>query len=176
MELIGIIALTNTFGGCEKTWKSRIKEGMPVKQPAQKRGVSHIFDSVDVADWLFNRVSNGDEDINPSVEKALLDRARRRLVDLDYDTRKALLIPAATVETVWSGMTTAARARLLALPYRLASAAVSADGNFAEIEQAAGELIREALEELHAFDPRDYAPGSRLDVSASATAHSEPVG
>ncbi len=167
MELIGIIALTNTFGGCEKTWKDRIKSGMPVKVPAQKRGVSHIFDSVAISEWLFDRCISGDNDINPSVEKALLDRARRRLVDLDYDTRKATLIPAATVEATWSGMTSAARSRLLALPYRLAQAAIATSG-FAEIEAAAADLIREALEELHEYNPADYAPGKRLDVPTAA--------
>ena len=160
MELVGIIALSNTFGGVEKTWKSRIKEGMPVKVPAQKRGVSHIFDSIEVTDWLLNRATGGEGDVNPSLEKALLDRARRRVVELDYETRKATLIPAATVEAVWSGMTSAARSRLLALPYRLATAAIAADGEFVMIEHAANELIREALEELHSYDPSDYAPKS----------------
>jgi hypothetical protein len=156
MELVGITALINTFGDGDKTWKDRIKAGMPVKVRAQKRGVSHIFDSVDVIKWLLKR--NGDEDINPSVEKALLDRARRRLVDLEYESKNALLIPASTVETVWGGMTSAARSRLLALPYRLAMSAMEADGNFAMVETAANELIYEALNELHSYNPRDYGP------------------
>ena len=177
MELVGIAALTDTFGCVEKTWKDRIKLGMPVKIPASKRGLAHTFDSVDVANWLLSQASNGDEDVNPAVEKALLDRARRRVVDLDYETKRALLIPADVVEATWSGMTSAARQRLLAIPYRIAMAAQSADGNFARIESAATELVREALEELHAYDANDYAPGKRgMAVSAAAETHREPVG
>ena len=162
MELVGIAALTDTFGCVEKTWKDRIKLGMPVKIPASKRGLAHTFDSVDVANWLLNQAAGGDGDINPAIEKALLDRARRRVIDLDYETKKSLLIPASVVESTWANMTSAARQRLLAIPYRIAMAAVSADGVFGQVEAAANELIREALTELHAFDIADYSPGGKL--------------
>lgn len=177
MELVGIAALTDTFGCVEKTWKDRIKEGMPVKIPASKRGIAHVFDSVDVANWLLSQAAGGEEDINPAVEKALLDRARRRMIDLDYEAKKSLLLPASVVEATWSAMTSAARQRLLAIPYRIAMAAKSADGNFAKIEAAAHSLIVDALEELHGYDVNDYTPGKRgMAVSAAAETHREPVG
>lgn len=91
----------------------------------------------------------------------MLARSQRQKIDLEIGVMQRDLIPASTVETTWSGMTTAARARLLALPYRLAVDAIAADGVFARIESAAHELIREALEELHAYDSRDYAPGGK---------------
>ena len=160
MELTGISALTDVFGCTDRAWKTRLTEGLPVKARGAKRGMAHVFDSEQVMNWLISRATGNEGDINPSLEKAMLDRARRRILELDYETRKATLIPAATVEATWSGMTSAARARLLALPYRLAQAAVSADGHFATIEFEANELIREALEELHAYNPADYAPKS----------------
>ena len=44
---------------------------------------------------------------------------------------------------------------------RLALSAIECDGVFGRIEAAANELIREALEELHAYDPADYGPGGK---------------
>ena len=95
-------------------------------------------------------------------ERAMLARSQRQKIDLEIGVMQRDLIPASTVEATWSGMTTAARARLLALPYRLAVDAIAADGVFARIESAAHELVREALEELHAYDPADYGPGGKL--------------
>ena len=98
----------------------------------------------------------------PANNQAAL--ATAKIANLEADTRlKELreardrrdLIPADVVERVWSGMTTAARQRLLAMPYRLATAARAAD-SFSTVEDAARTLIYEALTELHGFDPADY--------------------
>jgi len=110
-------------------------------------------------------------------ERALLARSQRTKLDIEIGVMQRDLIPASVVEATWSGMTSAARQRLLAIPYRIAMAAQSADGNFARIESAATELVREALEELHSYDANDYAPGKRgMAVSAAAETHREPVG
>lgn len=110
-------------------------------------------------------------------ERALLARSQRTKLDIEIGVMQRDLIPASTVETTWSGMTTAARQRLLAIPYRIAMAAQSADGNFAKMEAAALSLIVEALEELHGYDVNDYTPGKRgMAVSAAAETHREPVG
>lgn len=95
-------------------------------------------------------------------ERAMLARSQRQKIDLEIGVMQRELLPASLVASVWGGMTTAARQRLLQLPYRLAVAAQSADGNFARIESAAAELVREALEELHSYNPDDYAPNGRL--------------
>ena len=104
----------------------------------------------------------GSAQTNLMIERAALAKAQRIKIEIETGVMRRDLIPASTVETTWAGMTTAARARLLALPYRLAVDAIAADGVFARIESAAHELIREALEELHAYDPADYRPGGKL--------------
>mgnify|MGYP003381734947 CR=1 FL=1 len=93
-------------------------------------------------------------------QTALMD-AKVRNLDLDSQLKKqrlavadGTLIDAKTVERVWSGMTSACRANLLALPYRLATNCYG--GDFATIETKARELIYEALTNLSKFDPRDY--------------------
>ena len=102
-----------------------------------------------------------------------LMRARVKNLDLDSELKKQRhavnsgeLIPAPIVERVWSGMTGACRAHLLSLPYRLAVAAVAVDGA-AAVEEAARKLIYEALENIHAYDPRDYLeePGRAHDAT-----------
>ena len=100
----------------------------------------------------------GNAQTNLMVERAKLAATQRQKLELEIGVMQSRLLEAGVVEATWSGMTTAARARLLALPYRLAVDAIAADGVFARIESAAHELIREALEELHAFDVADYAP------------------
>ena len=95
-------------------------------------------------------------------ERTRLAAAQALKIELEIDVMQQRLIPASTVETTWAGMTTAARQRLLAIPYRMALSAIECDGIFGRIEAAAHELIREALEELHAYDVADYSPGGKL--------------
>ena len=116
-------------------------------------------------------------------ERAMLARSQRQKIDLEIGVMQRELLPASLVASVWGGMTTAARQRLLAIPYRMATAALAADG-FAAIETAANELIREALNELHQYNPADYRPAdaganrtdTRMDVPTAAYVDGQPVG
>ena len=126
-------------------------------------GVARRFDTKLALPALYEAAAGGgNAQTNLMVERAKLAATQRQKLELEIGVMQRDLIPASTVETTWSGMTTAARARLLALPYRLAVDAIAADGVFARIESAAHELIREALEELHAYDVADYSPGGKL--------------
>jgi phage terminase Nu1 subunit (DNA packaging protein) len=124
----------------------------------------------------------GEERRGYAVERTRLTKAQADKVEMEISVLSGQLLPALMVETVWSGMTSAARQRLLSLPYRLATAAVAAD-SFSRIESAAHDLIAEALEELHAFDPADYQPrlftqpdSERVAVETAAPPDSQPVG
>ena len=124
----------------------------------------------------------GEEKRDYAVERTRLTKAQADKVEMEIQVLAGELLPARLVETVWGNMTSAARQRLLAVPYRMATAALSAD-SFAAIETAAAELIREALNELHHYDPADYRPviefnrdETGLDVSTAAAPDSQPVG
>jgi phage terminase Nu1 subunit (DNA packaging protein) len=124
----------------------------------------------------------GEEKRDYAVERTRLTKAQADKVEMEIKVLAGELLPARLVETVWGNMTSAARQRLLAVPYRMATAALSAD-SFSAIETAASELIREALNELHGYDPADYRPAvefsrdeTGLDVSAAAASDSQPVG
>lgn len=124
----------------------------------------------------------GEEKRDYAVERTRLTKAQADKVEMEIQVLAGELLPATLVETVWGNMTSAARQRLLAVPYRMATAALSAD-SFAAIETAAAELIREALNELHHYDPADYRPAiefnrdeAGMDVSAAAAPDRQPVG
>ena len=124
----------------------------------------------------------GEEKRDYAVERTRLTKAQADKVEMEIQVLAGELLPARLVEAVWGNMTSAARQRLLAVPYRMATAALSAD-SFSAIEAAAAELIREALNELHHYDPADYrtaviaeAPETGLDVSTAAAPDGEPVG
>ena len=125
-------------------------------------GVARRFDSKLALPALYEAAAGGgNAQTNLMIERTALAKAQRIKIEIETDTMRQRLIPADVVEQTWSGMTTAARARLLALPYRLAVDAIAADGVFARIESAAHELVREALEELHSYNPDDYGPGGK---------------
>ena len=157
MDITGFSGLQAVFGGTSATWKSRLKAGLPVKldHPARS-GKARTFDSVEVYNWLLRhepaRLAGGDLDKNQ--EQALLFKIQAQRQALALAREKVELIPATTVENVWAGMTNAARQRLLGLPNRLA--ATCANCSFSLIEARSTDLIFEALEEIHAFDPADY--------------------
>lgn len=122
----------------------------------------------------------GEEKRAYAEERTRLTKAQADKTELELQILKAGVVHATTIQTVWGRMTGAARARLLALPYRLAQAALAAT-DFDSIETSAAELIAEALLELHDYNPADYLPhsrndGRRLAVETTAETDSQPVG
>ena len=105
----------------------------------------------------------------PVSDQTALMNARIKNLDLDSELKKqkrdladGLVIPTEIVVRVWSGATNAARARLLALPYRVACNCENAD--FATIQTKAQSLIYEALEHIAAFDLRDYYHPAQVEA------------
>lgn len=125
----------------------------------------------------------GTEKRDYAVERTRLTKAQADKVEMEIKVLAGELLPAPLVESIWSRMTSAARQRLLAIPYRMASASMAAD-SFQAAETAAADLIREALNELHHYDPADYQPAVAstdrhdpgLDVPTPASPDGQPVG
>ena len=122
----------------------------------------------------------GEEKRAYAEERTRLTKAQADKTELELQILRAGVIQASVVQTVWGRMTSAARARLLAMPYRIAHAALSAN-TFQEIEAAATALIAEALDELHEYSPDDYVPrlagdAGGLAVETAASADRQPVG
>jgi phage terminase Nu1 subunit (DNA packaging protein) len=155
MEIIGFAGLVSVFGDTHRVWKRRVEAGMPVAHdPGERTGLARRFDSVAVHRWLLEQETGSSASLNPQQERARLDATNRQIRELELGVRRAELVDMAVVEKVWSGMTGAARQRLLGLPNRLASE--TAHQEFAVIYSRAEEIVHESLNELHQFDPRDY--------------------
>lgn len=178
MSLMSISELSGLTGFTRETVAKRLTD-IPYT-PGSK--AAKLYESQTALPVLYESPQRGDQ-VDLMYERALLAKSQRTKIDIEIDLLLRKIIPAETVEAVWSQMTSAARQRLLAVPYRMASAALAAD-SFQAIETAAADLIREALNELHHYDPADYQPAvastSRddpgLDVPAAAASDGQPVG
>lgn len=175
MSLISLSELSGLTGFTRETVAKRLSD-IPYTPGAK---AAKLYESQAALAALYEAPDRGNQ-IDLMYERALLAKAQRTKIDIEIDLLRGKLLPAEVVESVWSGMTAAARQRLLGLPYRLATAALAAE-SFAAIETAAVELITEALNELHRFDPADYQPrlatsGPGLAVETAAPADDQPVG
>lgn len=90
------------------------------------------------------RASDGDHDL--VAERARLAHHQANIAELQEAATRKTLIPADQVRAKWQDMTAAARARLLALPTRIASSCAGKEP--ADIEREARALVYQALEEL----------------------------
>lgn len=80
------------------------------------------------------------------MERARLTHHQANSAALDEQTKQGKLIPADLVRSTWSDLVASARAKLLALPSRLASACSGKDAE--AIEGEARGIVTEALAEL----------------------------
>ena len=87
------------------------------------------------------------EKLDPSQEKALLDRARREGVETENRKRAGELLEADEVAALWVAQVAIAKGRLLALPSRIAPAVIGL-GDLRSIETVIRDAIYEALTEL----------------------------
>ena len=97
-------------------------------------------------------------------ERAKLTKLQAEKVTLELEQQRGNLIPAEMVILGWQGLLANARAKLLALPPKVAAQAVGAD--YVEIEQLFRGVIYEALDELAGDGvPEEYQ--KRLEVIAA---------
>ncbi len=121
-----------------------IRRSCPVKERGSK-GVSWVFVLADVVAWLNER--NTGESADLAKERALLAREQRKKTTLERKRIERELIPAEEVKLNWLGMVSNMRARLLALPSRMAPMVAGMTKAF-DIEQAIREEVYIALTEL----------------------------
>lgn len=92
-----------------------------------------------------NRIPTGE--LDPSQEKAQLDRARRLEVEQRLAEREGRLLPADEVADAWVAQVRTARAKLLAIPSRVAYGVVECK-DLRQAELLLKRAIYEALAEL----------------------------
>ena len=121
-----------------------VRRGCPYKEQGS-RGVSWVFVLADVVEWLNERNTGDSADL--ARERALLAREQRKKTTLERKKIEGELIPAGAVEITWCDMVRTMRARLLALPSRMAPMVAGMTSTF-EIEQALRDEVYAALDEL----------------------------
>lgn len=116
----------------------------------EKRGQAMTYDTKLAlpAIYLSDLANEGESKLlDAKLERARLDRAKRHLAETALHEKKGMLIPAETVQNYWGSMVGNCRARLLALPSKLAQR-VAGVSDTNEINSIAKALIHEALMEL----------------------------
>lgn len=115
---------------------------------AANEGKPHQFDSIAVFKWLVQQeTGRPDGSLDATQERALLDNARRREIELRLQEREGVLIPADVVEQEWVRLVHAFRAKMLALPSRVAPL-VAREHDVGKIAGLIESLVHAALEEL----------------------------
>ena len=128
-----------------------IRRGCPYKEQGG-RGVSWVFVLADVVAWMDER--NTGESADLTKERALLAREQRKKATLERKKLEDELVPAELVEMTWSAMIGAMRARMLALPSRMAPVVAGMTNTF-DIEAAIRDEVYVALDELADSTPDD---------------------
>jgi phage terminase Nu1 subunit (DNA packaging protein) len=126
-----------------RTYLSRERDPLPAER-GNGRKSTHIPLQT-FMDWVIRRrlaelvAVDGDEMLDPRRERALLDRARRHLAELDRRVREGELLERTEVVTGYGRLVSAFRDRMLAIPSTLGAV------HGADIFADANRLIREAL-------------------------------
>lgn len=99
-----------------------------------------------------------DEAIDFMAEKALHEKAKRELAELELQKRRNEVHDAADVELVMTDMLTNLRSQLLGLPAKMAVQLANRDKDY--IDQALTDEIHARLTELSDYSPGMFAGGS----------------
>lgn len=157
MQKLSVSQLSDLSGKTRETCAKRLAGLTPESGP---RGAL-LYHSDAALAAIYEVSEGGDQGALMRAKVADLEAATT-IKNLRIAVERGHLIPGEIVERVWCGFTTAARAKLLSMPYRIASACHSKP-DFAAIENTARTLVYEALDEIHAYDPSDYLGESLPD-------------
>jgi phage terminase Nu1 subunit (DNA packaging protein) len=129
--------------------------------PHTKIGKQVFFEITALKRWLGNKISG---ELDYTQERAKLTRLQAEKVKLELEQQHGKLLPLEMVIVAWQGQVANARAKLLALPPKVASQVLGME-SYAEVEQAIRDTIYEALDELAGDGvPKEYE--QRLKVMA----------
>ena len=129
--------------------------------PYTKEGKTVFFELEELQEWLDDR-SGGE--LNYTQERAKLTKLQAEKVSLELDQQRGSLIPMELAIATWQAHIGNARAKLLALPPKVAGQVIAMD-NYLEIEQLVTSLIHETLDEL-ASD--EFSEEQKLHITSRA--------
>lgn len=113
-----------------------------------ERGRYHLARSIN-GYCKFMQKANGGSDQDPnsfSTQRTRLTRARADLIEMEREERSGMLIPADQVEEAWIKITSVIRARMLAMPAKLAPRMAAAKSSAEAREILDGEFTNALVE------------------------------
>ena len=133
--------ISELTGMAPRTIKARLTRITPIQEGRALR-----YETKEVLPLLYHVGTDG-EALDPQRERALLDRERRKALELANNKAERNLIPVAEVGETWSELVSIARGRLLALPARVAPT-VLRQRDLRTIENTIRDAVIVILEEL----------------------------
>ena len=132
-------------------WRTGVR--LPPSPPHTKIGKQVFFEIAALKRWLDNRSSG---ELDYTQERAKLTRLKAERATLDLEQQRGKLLPLEMVISAWQGQVANARAKLLALPPKVASQVLGIE-SYVEIARAIRDTIYEALDELAGDGvPKEY--------------------
>lgn len=121
-----------------------------------KKALPVVFESMGYRTNQAHRIQDEDDDalaklLDPQIQNARLAREKTRKLQIEIDILTGKYVLGSDVERVWSNIVVAVKARLRAIPGRMAPHIIKKEDPL-EIEGILEKEINEALEELSAED------------------------
>ncbi|MFX3673298.1 MAG: hypothetical protein ACE3JQ_02455 [Paenisporosarcina sp.] len=152
--VVNTLAVAKMFGVTDRRVRQFVEEGIIDRigngrfdlQDTVYKYVVHLRMATDSLD---------ENDVTESLEyeKYLHEKAKREKAEIELSHIKARMHSAAEVEAVMNNMFASFRARMLALPSKVAPSLIARD-EISQIEQLIETQVHEALMELVNYDPR----------------------
>ena len=121
--------------------------------PHTKTGKQVYFEIKEIERWLDNRSSG---ELDYTQERAKLTKLQAEKVTLELEQQRGKLLPLEMVILAWQGQIANARAKLLALPPKVAAQVLGME-SYVELEHTIRDIIYEALDELAGDGvPKEY--------------------
>ena len=160
MDTLSKSELAAAFGVSLPTVDAWVLRRMPYRQRGS-RGQPWAFHLPDCIAWriedvIAHRIEKSEgQALDLNYERARLAKAQATKTEREIAIMDRKLIPAEQVESVWGGMVSAFRARILALPSRVAPQ-VAAESDPHTVDAMLTDVVHEALTELSEYDPEHY--------------------
>lgn len=163
-KLVNQRELADILGVDPNTIRNWRGMGMPAVSLAGKKGESSQYDTEACILWIRNReLGDGDgEVIDRKVEEARLAKFKAAREELELQEKQGTLLSAAEVEETWTRILANFRAKLLALPSRLAPELADLTDP-KEVQGFLKRAINETLEELSNTDVEEVCGNAAQD-------------
>lgn len=164
--VVNTVAVAKMFGVTDRRIRQFVEEGVIDR-------IGH--GRFDLTDTVFRyvthlRMSNDNldsSDVTESLEyeKYLHEKAKREKAEIELSHIKGRMHSSGEVEKVMNNMLASFRAKMLALPTKVAPSLIARD-DISQIEQMIEVQVHEALAELANYDPRLFADADDDEVDA----------